>query len=45
MCQKFIVLTLAYLAIFVAIVKCDDNISKPQIMEILGKGKIIFLLI
>lgn len=42
MCQKFTVLTLAYLAVFVTITKCDDDISKPQILEILGKGKDLF---
>ncbi|XP_049868620.1 protein apnoia [Pectinophora gossypiella] len=37
MCQKFTVLTLAYIAIFVTVVKCEDGASTPNVVDFLTK--------
>lgn len=38
MCNKFTVLSLAYLAVFVAVVNCDDGASPVGLVDILSKG-------
>lgn len=44
MCQKFTLLTLAYLALFIAVVKCDTegDAARSGVMDFLSKGIILY---
>lgn len=39
MCNKFTVLTLAYVVIFITVVKCEDSASSMRIANFVSKGK------
>lgn len=41
MCQKLTVLTLAYVAIFVAVVQCESNGSSVPVSDFFGTGTYI----